>query len=150
MITWSKGIGEALYKGVSATKIYDEITAIGDSATPEQIVEAARDESSELHKCFTWNDTEAAEKWRKQEARQIRHFLVIRNDEKPDAPQVRAFHFVQSGDGYKPAVKVFRNPDEYAMLLKRAHAELRAFEQRNKALESDLSEVFAAIDALPE
>lgn len=80
MIAWSTGIGEKLYKGVSAPKVYDEIAAIGDSATPEQIVEAARDESSELHKCFTWNDTEAADKWRKQEARQIRHFLVIRND----------------------------------------------------------------------
>ena len=150
MITWSSGLGERLYKGVSAPMVYDEIAAIGNSATPEQIVEAARDESSELHKCFTWNDTEAAEKWRKQEARQIRHFLVIRNDEKPDAPQVRAFHFVQSGDGYKPTVKVFRNPDEYAVLLKRAFAELRAFEERNRVLESDLSEVFAAIDALPD
>lgn len=150
MIAWSSGLGEKLYKGVSAAMVYDEITAIGDSATPEQIVDAARDESSELHKCFTWNDTEAAEKWRKQEARRIRHFLVVRNEEKPDLPPVRAFQFVRNSEGYKPTEQVFQRPDEYALMLKRAYAELRAFEIRNKILESDLSEVFAAIDALPE
>lgn len=42
-----------------------------ESATPQQILEKARDESTELHKCFTWDDSIAAEKYRIQEARQI-------------------------------------------------------------------------------
>ena len=101
-IVWAAGIGESKYKGISAVKVYDEIVSIGDSATPEQIVEKARDESTELHKCFTWDDADAAEKWRKQEARQIRHFLVIRDETDTAQPELRAFHFNASGEGYKP------------------------------------------------
>jgi len=39
--------------------------------TPEQVIEAAEDESSPLHGCFTWDDTEAAAKWRIEEAREL-------------------------------------------------------------------------------
>lgn len=47
-----------------AQKVADEILAIGKSATTAQILDKARDEKTELHKCFDWNDAEAAEKWR--------------------------------------------------------------------------------------
>ena len=56
-----------------AQKVAEEIKSIGDEVTAEQIVELARDEDTELHKCFDWNDQTAAEKWRKQQARQILH-----------------------------------------------------------------------------
>jgi len=39
--------------------------------TPEQVVNAAADESSALHSCFTWDDSEAAAKWRIEEAREL-------------------------------------------------------------------------------
>ena len=48
-----------------AQKCADEIMEICDeleSATPQQILDKARDSNTELHKCFTWDDTEAAEK----------------------------------------------------------------------------------------
>lgn len=149
-VVWRKGFGESRYKGVSATKVYREIREIGDSATPEQIVDAARNENSELHKCFTWDDALAAEHWRKQEARQLRYFLVISNDNKPSEPQLTAFHYTVQGDGYKPAALVFQNPDEYTALLKRAYAELRAFSQKYQRLKNELGEIFVLIDSLPE
>lgn len=150
MITWLNGLGESLYKGVDATKVYNEILNIGDDATPEQIVEAAKDESSELHKCFTWDDTIAAEKWRKQEARQIRHFLVIRNENKPDLPPVRVFHFTKDGEGYKPIQKIYRVEDEYQLLLKRAYAELHNFSVKYKILRDEIGEILDMIDMLPQ
>ena len=66
---WKEGIG--FYKGISAQKVAEEIASIGESATPQQIVDRARDENSELHKCFEWDDSIAAENWRKQQARII-------------------------------------------------------------------------------
>lgn len=149
MITWASGYGEARYKGISAVKVYNEIVSIGDSATPEQIVERARDESSELHKCFTWDDKEAADKWRKQEARYIRHFLVIRNENDDTKPELRALHFTTSGEGYKTAERVFKNPDEYSALLQRAYAELHAFAERYRRFKDEFGEILELIDQLP-
>jgi len=56
--TWRQGCRYV----ADAQKVYEEITAIGAAATTKQILDKARDENTELHKCFDWNDTEAAEK----------------------------------------------------------------------------------------
>lgn len=147
-IVWADGYGASKYKYVNARKVYDEIISIGDSATPEQIVDRARDENSELHKCFEWNDSIAAEKWRKQEAREIRHFLIIRNEKEPDAPKIHALYFTGNGEGYKAAPAVFRNPDEHAALLQRAYAELRAFSEKYRTLKDEIGEILEMINQL--
>lgn len=49
-----------LFKGVDPMKVANEIMEIGESVTPRQIVDRARDENSELHKCFEWDDAKAA------------------------------------------------------------------------------------------
>jgi len=51
-----------------------ELKALEDGRgrlTPEQVVEAARPAESALHACFTWNNSEAAERWRIEEAREL-------------------------------------------------------------------------------
>lgn len=147
-IVWASGLGESKYKYVSAQKVYDEIASIGESATPEQIVERATDEASELHKCFTWDDSIAAQNWRKQEARNIRYFLRVVDESKPDAPQYHAFYFTGGADGYKTAARTFTMPDEYEALLKRAKAELIAFSKKYKMLKDDLGEILELIEQL--
>ena len=117
--------------------------AIGDSATPEQIVDRARDPNSELHKLFTWDDTKAAENWRKYEARQITHFLIIKETVREDAPPARVFYM--SNEGYKPTTMIFRKTDERETLLKRAWAELRAFKAKYSMLQ-ELAEILELID----
>lgn len=148
-IVWADGYARSKYKNVSAEKVFSEIVSIGQSATPDQIVDAARDENSELHKCFTWDDTKAAENWRKQEARFIRHFLKIESETNPDAPKVAALHFTISGEGYKTAERVFTVDSEYQALLKRAYAELHAFSQKYQTLKNELGEILGLIDQLP-
>lgn len=128
-----------------AQKVGEEISALGDEVTPQQLVEAARDESTELHKCFEWDDTIAAEKWRLHQARQVFCFLVIREEEpKPEDVPVRVWHKNDSG-GYKRAELVFRQEDEYQKLLQAAYAELRAFKIKYARLQ-ELSEILALID----
>lgn len=45
--------------------------ANGGDLTPEAVLDAARPEGSALHKHFEWDNSVAAESWRKQQARQL-------------------------------------------------------------------------------
>lgn len=130
-----------------AQKVADEIFAIGESATTAEILEKARDETTELHKCFDWDDAEAAEKWRLQQARHIVCSLVIKEKAEKQQLEVRAFFKTDSESGYKPTVLIMRDKDEYRKLLDRAIAELDSFRAKYKAL-TELDGVFDAIDQL--
>ena len=130
-----------------AEMVANEIAAIGDNVTPQQIVDRAKDEDSELHKCFTWDDTIAAQKWRLEEARKVVQLLVIdRSQETETEPPVRVFFKIGNthDEGYKQTVNILRNNDEYAALLKQALAELEAFQRKYRTL-SELEPVFDAI-----
>lgn len=125
MIVW-KTIG---FKA-DPNKVYQEILNIGASASPQSIVDAARDESSELHKCFDWNDATAAESWRRQQARLIVCNLVYTRSSTDDTPtEVRVIESV-SRETYKPSVMIIQNDNEYKQVLDRALSELRAWENR--------------------
>lgn len=126
-----------------AQKVYEEI---GDrKVTPEEVLEQARnDKSSELHKCFEWNDSVAAEKYRLVQARQVIQFLVIK-PEKKEEPQVRVFQITTEANNYQPIRLFLEQPDEYKALLQRAKNELSALKTRYKTL-SELENVFAEID----
>lgn len=134
--------------GADAQKCYEEIMQICDdleSASPQDILEKARDESTELHKCFTWDDSVAAERWRVHEARVITRQLVIREQEVPkDRPEVRLFYKTDNESGYKPTELIVQKEDEYKALLKRAYDELRAFKQKYSMLK-ELQEIFDLI-----
>lgn len=130
-----------------AQKVADEILAIGKSATTAQILEKARDEKTELHKCFDWDDAEAAEKWRMQQARHIVCNLVIKEKTDAPKPEVRVFFKTDNESGYKPTVLIMQDKDEYQKLLARALAELNSFRAKYKSL-TELDGVFDAIDQL--
>lgn len=128
-----------------AQKVADEILAIGNSATTAQILDKARDEQTELHKCFDWDDAEAAEKWRLQQARHIVCNLVIKEKSDTPRPEVRMFFKTDADNGYKPTVLIMQDKDEYRKLLDRALAELISFRAKYKTL-GELDGVFDAID----
>ena len=135
-----------LYKGIDAQTVAEEINGIGDNVTPKQIVDRARDESSELHKCFTWDDAIAAEKYRLTEARQIIRCLVKEKspDDNKDAPPIRVFYKTDNGEGYKSTQFIIKREDEYQALLARAMDELRSFKRKYAMLE-ELHEIFDLI-----
>lgn len=125
-------------------KCYEEI---GDAKiTPQEIVDRARDEKSELHKCFEWNDSIAAEKYRIQQARTILLNLVVVDIDKDKTPR-RVFQISNQKNEYQPLKFFMQNPDEYAILLNRAKKELQAIRKRYAEI-SELEMVFEAIDSL--
>ena len=141
---WRKEV-EGLYKGVDPQKVADEIIEIGEDVTPEQLVERAKDESTELHKCFTWDDEEAAMKYRIIEARNVMRYLVREQAPDDDRPPVRTFYKTDNGSGYKHLERtIMRNVDEYQSLLARAMRELQAFKAKYSMLE-ELQEIFDLI-----
>jgi len=102
--------------------------------TPEQVVNAAENESSALHSCFTWDDSEAAARWRLDEARTI--IRSVRIETVIEERTIRSVAYVhdpgqeQNETGYVAMMKI-RKPDAVAVvraelnaiaaLLERAH-----------------------------
>lgn len=143
---WREGFA-SLFHGAEAQKVADEIAQIDDEhITAKQIVDMARDESTELHKCFEWDDSIAAEKYREKQARDVLHHLVYVEKEIPtERPEIR-IHFCERRDqGYTESKKIVRNEDSYKKLLETAWAELRAFKARYSMLK-ELSEILELID----
>lgn len=132
--SWKSGFG--IFKA-DAQKVAEEILSIGEEATTEQIIEKGRDENTELHKCFEWDDSVAAEKWRLVQARKICETLVIRREpEAPkEAPEIRVFHKTESTGGYKPIHTIIQHEDEYQKLLQRAFAEFHALKLKYQHLQ---------------
>ena len=66
--------GARVKGGVDAQVIGETLSQIAEEhggIAPEAVVEAARPESSPLHPCFTWDDSVAANEFRKGEARNL-------------------------------------------------------------------------------
>ena len=140
---WRAGF-EGLFKA-DAQKVAEEIAGIGEAPTTRQIVDVARNESTELHKCFEWRDDIAAEKYRMVQARDIVRHLVIKEETIPDdRPEIRIFYKTKESGGFRETRKIVKNEDAYADLLKRAYAELRAFKAKYSMLE-ELHEIFELI-----
>lgn len=74
--------------------IGEELESIG-TLRPEDIVEYAENDRTELHKCFTWDDAKAAHHFRLEEARSIVQCIVTM-EEAPDSEPIeyRAFESV--------------------------------------------------------
>lgn len=135
---------QGLYKA-DAQKVADEILTLGDSVEPSAVVEKAKDENTELHKCFEWRDDIAAEKYRLHQARKLMCNLIIVEQEKKDTQEpVRLMFKTKAHEGYKPISLIMQEPDEYKALLNRAYRELARFKQKYKMLK-ELKDIFELI-----
>lgn len=84
----------------------------GGMLSAVDVVKEAKSESSPLHKHFEWDDTEAATKWREEQARNlIRSVKITVLNEKP--VEFRAFVSLASdrvsGAGYRHIEEVLNN-----------------------------------------
>lgn len=141
VITWAFP-----HKG-DAEKCYRECQTLSE-ITPKNVLDLARDENTELHKCFEFDDTIAGEKYRLIQARDIiRHFVIKHTNDKGEEQNIRTFQITTVTNHYEPTRVIMKNPDEYAALLSRAKEELRNIKRRYKTL-TELEEVFEAIDNL--
>ena len=139
-VMWSMKLFKA-----DANLVYSELETIADK-TPQNIVDFASEHpESELYKCFTWDDTKAANEWRKYEARQVVRLLVFEDEETNEPTKIRVLQ--KASESYEPVKLIVRNKDEYERLLERAYAELSAFKERYKSL-VELEQLLELIDTI--
>ena len=140
---------KGIYKA-NAQAVYDEIQQIGDTYTPEQIVEKATDESTELHKCFEWDDSAAAHKYRLSQAQGIIRCLVLVNEkvEDKELPKVRAIVSTNMRENtYEPVKITIRKVDSYERLKAEALRELEAFRKKYAVIE-EIGDIIDELEAI--
>lgn len=143
MIAW---VGRR-FKG-NAEAVYNEIQELGESYTPDEIVEKAKDPTTELHKCFDWDDTIAAANWRRHTARLICCSLQVVVEKSGQEPiTYRLIQNNKTEQAYKPITFTVRNDSEYSRLLKQAKQELKAFKERYAKI-AELESVIDEIDRI--
>ena len=132
------------YYKADAKKVAEEI-GFG-KFTPMEVLEKAKDETTELHKCFEWNDSIAAEKYRLEQAKEIIRMLVYEKETKEQAV-VRYYAKTETKHVYQPTKQFLVQEDEYQGLLRRALAELEAFKNKYHTL-TELESIFDAMETI--
>lgn len=108
-----------------------------DGITPEVVVTEAQDPTSPLHQHFTWDDTEAAEKYRLAEAQAlIRRYKIVVHKSPDEKVRVRAFSNVPDGDGskYVPTEEAMADPARRQFVFEQATKELAQLRRKYEAL----------------
>ena len=113
--------------------------------TAENLLDENRAEDAPLHSAFEWDDSIAAEEYRRDQARYIIRCIVLapEAEEKKAAP-VRAYFTVQP-TVYQSVDVILSSQDSRELLLRKALSELRAFQVKYAGLKR-LAPVFSAID----
>jgi hypothetical protein len=148
-------------------EIRKELTAIASrkgGLTPQSVLSAAKNPRSTLHNYFTWDDTEAARKWREAQAYDLIRRVKV-TIETPENKQiiVRAFWPVKQVDhdgtvnmghrgSYLPIDDVAKDDDAMAQILAVAKSELRAFRTKYSQLEriAEMADLFDVIKDILE
>jgi hypothetical protein len=134
--------------------IRNELTRLanahGGNLQPSVVVNAARPEDSPLHHSFEWDDSEAAEKWRLQQARQL--ITAVVKYETIDGKSVPVQVFVslttdrkKDGAGYRLTQSVMSDDEHRHQLLTDALQELNGFKLKYRRL-TELAKVFEALE----
>lgn len=108
-------------KNVNAQDVGDELERLRAEKgvlTPADVLEAASDKDSPMHNAFEWDDTEAARRFRLQQARKL--IVSIRVINSPVQARVPAYVSVrdpEKGRSYVPTVEALTNEDIKARVL---------------------------------
>jgi hypothetical protein len=115
----------------------------------DQVIELARDEDSILHKHFTWDDTKAAEAYRKQEARALIQRCKIRLVEN-EPVEIRAFVSLptdrENGGGYRLTTYVMGDDGMKDELLRDIKLTIHRWNKKLHLLDQDLADLLLAIE----
>jgi hypothetical protein len=119
----------------------------GGLLSPEVVVREAAAEKSPLHDYFTWDDDEAAQRWRIHEARRLINVCVEIIDDGNKNKEVNVFVSLKSDreeGGYRTMVNVLSNASLRSELVSNALDEMEFFREKYKTLR-ELASVFAVM-----
>lgn len=118
----------------------------GGALRPAEVVAFAANPKTALHGRFEWDNTEAAEKWRLHQARNIIRVCIETNPalKKKFRIFVSLVPDRQDGEGYKSLDLVMKSANSREQLLADALAELETFRQKYATLK-ELAGIFREI-----
>lgn len=115
----------------------------------DQVIDLARDENNILHKHFTWDDSKAADAYRKQEARALIQKCRIKLVEH-EATEVRAFVSLptdrENGGGYRLTTRVMGDDAMKEELLRDIKMTIQRWNKKLHLLDQDLADLLLAVE----
>jgi hypothetical protein len=115
----------------------------------ESVLDAAKDPDCVLHKHFQWDDTKAAESYRKTQARQLIQKCVVTIDKAPNV-QIRAFVSLasdqHSGGGYRMTADVLSDEDMKSQLLHDMMMVISRWKRQINLLDHDTVSILDALE----
>lgn len=142
--------------------IKQELEALAESSNglllPETVVEFAKDPTTALHNRFEWDDTEAAQKYRIWQARQL---IKVTVNILPNESETEYKMFVSlkpdryNGGGYRTLVGVMSDEAMRRQLLTQAHNDFKMWQKKYQQLKElapvfdKMAEVIEAIEIEP-
>jgi len=153
---WREGARVSLNAQIAGQRLEQLKREHRGLVTPEAVVTDARPKRSPLHDHFEWEDSEAAKKYRLDQARELLRSIVVRIDDRrlPDK-SVRAFVHVEVPDngesrrGYMGVREALSNKELRAQVLRCALGELKSWQERYRELR-EFGDVFEAIEEAEE
>lgn len=134
---------------MNTAEALDRIYKRDGALTAESVVREARKKSSPLHAHFTWDDTEAAIKWREQQARVLIARFKIEVETQPDiTKRVRRFTHLRE-IGYVGTADALADPTMRDLVFEQAVREVQAFRRKYEAL-VDVEKVWATAAPAPD
>ncbi|MGW5518473.1 hypothetical protein [Nocardia africana] len=119
-------------------QLHDQLLAIRaerGQLRPEDVVDAARDESHPLHHRFEWDDSVAGEAYRRIQASDLIRSVKVTYKETPEGEQrqVRGWSALPAPDnatGYRPTEEVLQDPFASKLLLRQCERDLKALQRK--------------------
>ena len=106
----------------------------GGGITAEQIVEAAKDVNSPLHKEFQWDDSVAAHQYRLHQARTMlaKFKLIVRVDNNAAHNKIRQFTYVKPEHRYVPTLSLLNKTGNEKMIAQKLLDQVQSLINNNK------------------
>ena len=126
------------FSQADAQKVGEELEEM-QTVNVENILDKARNEDTELHKVFEWNNEVAGEKWRRHQASQMLQELqvvIIKGDEENKPKTAKAFVTLKRETEYEPIEAVVNDPLKYESLREIALNKIRKIRQDYAEVES--------------
>lgn len=146
MYGWKKGVQIKLDPELAGSRLEYIRDQNKGRLTPEVVLEDARPEDSPLHPAFEWDDTVAAERYRKNQAQAMIQAVVIVASE--NRPEVRAFVSVVQADDqghtYTHILHAMDTPALREQVIENAKHDLEIWENKYQ----DLTEFASVHEAI--
>lgn len=143
---WRDGARFPVKAQVAGERLAELRAENDERLTPEIVVDDARPEEATLHPCFEWDDAEAAEKYRHEQARSlIRSVRVLTMPDRPPAMAYVNVSIPDVGPSYVTTARAMSDDDLREQAIADALSGLRAWQRRHEHL-TELGPIFAEIE----